>query len=78
VESNVQPEEKQTSPDATGFAIAPMVAAAAFDSVVFSMVNASESAPATWEERPQGLGILRRRAVGEKLRQLLAYLYRGR
>jgi hypothetical protein len=51
VESNAQPEQNQTGPDATGFVIAPMAAAAALDATAFSKVNASEAVPATWEER---------------------------
>ncbi len=51
MESNAQPEEKQTGTDATGFVIAPMAAAAALDAAAFSKVNASEAVPATWEER---------------------------
>jgi hypothetical protein len=50
LESHAQPEQNQTGPDATGFVIAPMAAAAALDSAAFSKVNASESVPATWEE----------------------------
>jgi hypothetical protein len=51
LESNTQPEQNHTGPDATGFIIAPMAAAAALDSAAFSRVNASEAVPATWEER---------------------------
>jgi hypothetical protein len=51
VESNAPSEQNQTGPDTTGFVIAPMAAAAALDSAAFSKVNASESVPATWEER---------------------------
>ena len=39
MESNTQPEEKQTGPDATGFVIAPMAAAAALDTAAFSKVK---------------------------------------
>jgi hypothetical protein len=51
VESNAQPEQNQTGPDATRFVIAPMAAAAALDSAAFSKVNESESVPTTWDER---------------------------
>jgi hypothetical protein len=51
VEGNAQPEEKHPGPDTTGFVIAPMAAAAALDSAAFSKINASESVPATWDER---------------------------
>jgi hypothetical protein len=50
MESNAQPEQNQSGPDTTGFIIAPMAAAAALHASAFSKVNASEAAPATWQE----------------------------
>jgi hypothetical protein len=44
-----QSEEKQTSPDTTGFVIVHVAAAAALDSAAFSKVNASEVIHLKWD-----------------------------
>jgi len=46
-----EPDKKNSGTETDGYVILPMAAAAALDSAVFSKVNATEAIPNTWEER---------------------------